>query len=360
MKIKFNNANPVFFQSLKKEVESYFEQKQIPKTGNWKLYSKAIVVISFSFLLYLFLLLGHYSGFVGMLLSLLLGLALICTAFNVMHDACHNSFSSKKWVNNLMGLTMNALGGNALLWKIKHNIIHHTYTNIDGVDDDLASGAWLRLCAAQKWRPFHRFQYLYMFFLYAISTFAWMMVFDFAKYFSKRIHTTAITRIEPKEHVIFWVSKALYVFFYGLLPVYFVGWQAWLIGFAIVHFTMGIVMSIIFQLAHVVEKTNFYSAQERSSFPTGSWAEHEVLTTTDFAQNNKLLSWAIGGLNFQIEHHLFPTISHVHYPAISKIVEEQCRKFSLPYHTYPTMRQAIASHIRLMKELGGKSFQVSV
>lgn len=357
MKIKFNNANPVFYQSLKKAVDAYFEKEGLKKTGNWKLYKKAVIVISFSIALYLFLLFGQYNWWVGILLSVLLGLALISTAFNVMHDACHKSFSSKKWVNDLMGLTMNALGGNAFLWKIKHNIIHHTYTNIDGVDDDLANGALLRLCVSQKWRPLHRYQYLYMFFLYAVSTFAWMLVFDFVKYFSMRIHTTPISKIDVKEHIIFWMSKLLYIFFYALLPIYFVGWQAWLVGFLAIHLTMGLVMSVIFQLAHVVEKTNFYTADGGTEVPASAWAEHEIQTTTDFAQDNKWLSWAIGGLNFQVEHHLFPTVSHIHYPALSKIVEEQCRKFLLPYHVYPTMRQAIASHVRLMKRLGKRSFQ---
>lgn len=357
MKIKFDNTHPVFFQSLKKAVDAYFKKEQVTTTGGWKLHSKAIIVISFSMLLYLFLLLGNYPWWTGAPCAILLGLALISVAFNVMHDACHKSFSGKRWVNNLMGLTMNALGGNAFLWKIKHNIIHHTYTNIDGVDDDLSTGILLRLCSSQTWRPMHRFQYLYMFFLYAVSTFAWMMVFDFVKYFSRRIHTTSISKIEPKEHIIFWVSKALYVFFYAVVPVYFIGWQAWLIGFLLVHMTMGLVMSVIFQLAHVVEKTSFYTAAPGCSFPTTSWAEHEIRTTADFAQNNRWLSWFIGGLNFQVEHHLFPTISHVHYPALSKIVKEQCRMFSLPYHNYCTMWQAISSHVRLMKQLGRKPLQ---
>jgi linoleoyl-CoA desaturase len=357
MKIKFNNANPVFSLSLKKAADAYFDNNGIRKTGNWKLYSKAIIVISFSIALYLLLLLGNYPWWAGILLSILLGFALISTAFNVMHDACHKSFSGKKWVNDLMGLTMNALGGNAFLWKIKHNIIHHTYTNIDGVDDDLANGPLLRLCISQKWRPVHRFQYLYMFFLYGVSTLAWMMVFDFTKYFSMRINTTPISKISVKEHIIFWVSKALYVFFYALVPVYFVGWQAWLIGFLAVHVTMGVVMSVIFQLAHVVEKTSFYTAGGDSNLPATTWAEHEVRTTTNFATRNKVVSWFIGGLNFQVEHHLFPAVSHIHYPALSKIVKEQCRKFSLPYHQYPTVRQAVASHVRLMKQLGKRSFQ---
>lgn len=357
MKISFDNSNPVFFQTLKKAVDEYFVTNSLQKTGNWRLYHKAVILITAATALYLFLLLGNYSILVGILLSILLGIALISTAFNVMHDACHKSFSSRRWVNEVMGLTMNALGGNAFLWKIKHNVIHHTYTNIDGVDDDLANGSLLRLCVSQKWLPLHRFQYLYMFFLYAISSLAWMLVFDFQKYFARRINTTAINRISQKEHLIFWLSKALYVFFYAIIPIYFIGWQAWLVGFLIVHITMGLSMSVIFQLAHVVEKTSFFSNEDENSLPASAWAEHEIRTTTNFAQHNRTISWLIGGLNFQVEHHLFPTISHVHYPAISKIVKKECEKFSLPYHNYKTIWQAIASHVRLMKQLGNRSFR---
>jgi linoleoyl-CoA desaturase len=352
MKISFDNSNPRFFQSLKGAVDNYFAGNNLKKTGNWRLYSKAIILITVSSALYIFLLLGQYSWWAGMLLSILLGVGLISTAFNVMHDACHRSFSSRRWVNELMGLTMNALGGNAFLWKIKHNVIHHTYTNIDGVDDDIANGALLRLCESQRWRPVHRFQHVYMFFLYAVSSLAWMLAFDFVKYFTLRINNTAISRINAKEHLIFWVSKLLYLLFYILVPIYFVGWMPWLVGFLLVHITMGLTMSVIFQLAHVVEKTNFYAADAAPKVIPVAWAEHEIMTTTDFAPDNKLLSWFIGGLNFQVEHHLFPSVSHVHYPALRKIVMEQCDQFALPYHSYPTMRAAVASHVRFMKQLG--------
>ena len=360
MKVSFDNSNPVFFQSLKRAVDSYFQESGMKKTGNWRLYHKAVVLIGISTFLYLFLLFAHYHWSLGLLLSFFLGLALISTAFNVMHDACHKSFSSKKGINRLMGLTMNALGGNAFLWKIKHNVIHHTYTNIDGIDDDIANGIFLRHCPSQPWRPIHRFQHVYMFFLYAISSLVWMLVFDFSKYFSLRIHNTSISRIEFKEHVLFWLSKLLYVFFYAAMPIYFVGWLPWLIGFLVVHVTMGLTMSVIFQLAHVVEKTSFHSASPQQQLMATAWAEHEIRTTANFAPNNKILSWFIGGLNYQVEHHLFPTISHIHYPALSRIVKEKCQQFSLPYHSYSSMRSAIASHVRFMKQLGTNAGQVSV
>ena len=351
-RITFNNKNQLFFQLVKNSVDAYFKTNRLKRTGNWKLYLKAVVLIPLGVVIYSWLLTGNYSWPVGVLLSVFLGLVMVCIAFNVMHDACHGSFSDRKWVNEFMGLSMNALGSNAFIWKIKHNIIHHTYTNIDGVDDDIANGPLLRQCNTQKWMPIHRYQFIYMFLLYSVSTLAWMWGTDFYKYFSKKIHATVIKKIDTSQHVIFWISKVINILFYVVGPVYFLGWQAWLIGFLILHMTMGLVLSIVFQLAHVVEKTSFDSVAENNKVIASEWAIHEVKTTADFAPRNKVISWLVGGLNFQIEHHLFPHISHIHYPALSKIIRHQCELFGLPYNYYPTLRQAIYSHVRLMKQLG--------
>ncbi|WP_276484182.1 fatty acid desaturase family protein [Paraflavitalea pollutisoli] len=351
-RVTFNNSNRQFFQAVKKSVDDYFERNQLRKTGNWKLYMKAIILVPVALALYSFLLWGAYPWWAGILSSALLGMSLVCIAFNVMHDACHGSYSRKRWVNDIMGLSMNVLGSNAFIWKIKHNIIHHTYTNIDGVDDDLANSFLLRVCKSQQWKPVHRFQFIYMYLLYAISTLAWMWGNDFIKYFTRKIHRTPINSINTREHIVFWTSKLLYLFFYVGVPVYFIGWQSWLVGFLIIHVVMGLALSIVFQLAHVVEKTSFEFMAEDNKLIASEWAIHEVNTTADFAPRNKVISWLVGGLNFQVEHHLFPQISHIHYPALSKIVRQQCELFGIPYHYYPTMRQAIYSHIRLMKRLG--------
>lgn len=355
-KVTFSNDNPLFFQSVKKSVDSYFAENKIKKTGNWKLYLKPVILFPMAVGLYLFLLFGFYPPLAGVALCILFSLVLVSIAFNVMHDACHGSFSSRKWVNEIMGLTMNALGSDAFLWKIKHNIIHHTYTNVDGVDDDMSKSPVLRMCPQQKWLPVHRFQFLYMFVLYSLSTFFWLLIFDFQRYFNRKLYTTPISKIEPKEHFIFWAGKICYVIFYAIIPIIVLGWLPWLIGFIILHVTMGFTLTIVFQLAHIVEKTGFEQAGEEPKIIGNDWAVHQVMTTADFAPENKIVSWLVGGLNFQIEHHLFPRVSHVHYPALSKIVQEECTKFNLPYHYYPTTASAIASHIRFMTKLGKKDF----
>lgn len=271
-----------------------------------------------------------------------------------MHDACHGSYSSKKWLNETLGLTLNALGGNAFIWKFKHNIIHHTYTNVDGIDDDIAKSPIMRQCTTQKWVPLHRIQHIYVVLVYAISSFAWVFIMDFTKYFKRRIFRTELQKMNNHEHMMFWLSKVLYVVFYVALPVFAVGWQAWAIGFACMHVSMGLTLALVFQLAHVVEHAEFEVVEQDDKIIESEWAIHQLKTTANFAPRNKIISWFVGGLNYQVEHHLFPRISHIHYPRISKIVASTCSKYHLPYNVYTTMTGAVASHFRMMKNLGKK------
>ncbi|MBC7903727.1 MAG: acyl-CoA desaturase [Gemmatimonadaceae bacterium] len=354
-KVTFNNKKSVFYTALKANVENYFKENNIKKTGNWKLYSKTAILFPSAIIIYIVLLTQPVSALLGIALSGLLGLILASIGFNVMHDACHGSYSSKKWVNELLGHSLNALGGNAFIWKFKHNIIHHTYTNVDGIDDDIAKSPLMRQCQTQKWVPAHRFQHIYVVLVYAISSFAWVFLMDFNKYFQQKVFTTPLQKMSTRDHVIFWLSKVFYAIFYIAIPVSLVGWGPWAIGFACMHITMGLALALVFQLAHVVEHAEFEAALGmESKVIENEWAIHQIKTTANFAPKNHFINWYVGGLNYQVEHHLFPRISHVHYPAISKIVEDTCKEFNLPYNTYSTMTASVASHFRMMKQLGQK------
>jgi linoleoyl-CoA desaturase len=352
-KITFNNKENVFFQSVKTKVDQYFASSRIKKTGNWKLYSKTGILVSACLLDYFSLMFFSLPLAVFIVLSCLMGFLLAGIGFNVMHDACHGSYSRKDWVNDLMGLSLNVLGGNAFIWKFKHNIIHHTYTNVDGIDDDIAKSPLMRQCESQKWVPAHRFQHIYIVLVYALSSFAWVFVMDFNKYFSRRIVGAPLQKMNTQEHFIFWISKLFYLICYIIIPIMALGWKLWGIEFIFLHLTMGFTLAIIFQLAHVVEDVSFvYAGPIDHQKIENEWAIHQVCTTANFAPKNKFITWLAGGLNFQIEHHLFPRISHIHYPAISRIVKETCRQFQITYHEFPTMAQAVASHFRIMKQLG--------
>ena len=350
-KVTFNNKNKAFFNALKTEVDAYFEKAGIRKTGNWKLYGKTMILIPGMLGLYALLLFVNMHWALTSFLWLLFGLTMTAIGFNVMHDACHGSFSTKGWVNNIFGLTNNFLGGNAFMWKLKHNIIHHTYTNIDGVDDDINNMPFMRECTTQPWKPMHRYQSIYMFFLYGFTS-LFMFFTDYIKYFSRHIYTTPLKKMSSSDHIIFWAGKIFFIVFYIALPIALIGWKGWLLGFVISQFAFGLTLAFVFQLAHVVEHAEFDSAGVDPKRIEDEWAIHQVKTTANFASKNKIVTWFVGGLNYQIEHHLFPRISHIHYPAISKIVKETCEKFELHYINFPTTRSAIISHVRFMYNMG--------
>ncbi len=354
-KITFSNRNNEFYQSLKVSVDEYFEKKKIKKTGDWRLFSKTIILIGAAITMYCLLMFVNMSALPALLLCAALGFVFSSIGFSVMHDANHGSYSTKPMLNDLLGLSANALGASSFFWKQKHNIIHHTYTNVDGIDDDIAKSPIIRQCESQKWVPAHKVQHLYLLPVYALSSIFWLFFMDFTKYFTRKIYTTEAWKMTAKNKAIFWATKICYLAFYIVLPVVKWGFLPWLGGFLLLHAVMGLTLSLVFQLAHVVENTEFETiALDETKHIETAWAEHQIRTTANFAMGNKVISWFVGGLNYQIEHHLFPRVSHVHYPAISKIVMQKCAEYNLPYNKYDTMWEALGSHFRVMKFLGRK------
>jgi linoleoyl-CoA desaturase len=354
-KITFNNNDNRFFQTLKLAVDEYFEQNKIKKTGDWRLFSKTIILVGSAIAMYCLLMFVNMSALPALLLCAGLGFVFASIGFSVMHDANHGSYSPNTKLNDLLGLTANAMGASSFFWKQKHNIIHHTYTNVDGIDDDIAKSPIIRQCESQKWVPAHKVQHLYLVPVYSLSSIFWLFFMDFAKYFTRKIYTTEAWKMTTKNHIIFWATKLGYLAFYIVLPIMVWGFLPWLAGFFALHVVMGLTLSLVFQLAHVVENTEFeHIALDETKHIETAWAEHQIKTTANFAMGNKVISWFVGGLNYQIEHHLFPKVSHVHYPAISKIVMAKCAEYNLPYNQYKTMSGALASHFRVMKFLGKK------
>ncbi len=354
-KITFSNRNNEFYQSLKVSVDEYFEKKKIKKTGDWRLFSKTIILIGAAITMYCLLMFVNMSALPALLLCAALGFVFSSIGFSVMHDANHGSYSTKPMLNDLLGLSANALGASSFFWKQKHNIIHHTYTNVDGIDDDIAKSPIIRQCESQKWVPAHKVQHLYLLPVYALSSIFWLFFMDFTKYFTRKIYTTEAWKMTAKNKAIFWATKICYLAFYIVLPIVKWGFLPWLGGFLLLHAVMGLTLSLVFQLAHVVENTEFETiALDETKHIETAWAEHQIRTTANFAMGNKVISWFVGGLNYQIEHHLFPRVSHVHYPEISKIVMQKCAEYNLPYNKYDTMWEALGSHFRVMKFLGRK------
>jgi linoleoyl-CoA desaturase len=351
---KFSSVSQSFHTELKKRINDYFGQAGKSPTGNYKLFLKAAVLIVSFLAIYTHLVFFTPNPWFAIPECVILGGLTAAIGFNIMHDGMHGSFSRRKWMNQLAGLTLNFLGANNFMWKSKHNIIHHTYTNIDGIDDDIEARPFLRLCETQKYYKVHRFQHWYFWLTYSLLYLWWVLVTDYKKYFKGKIGPIALKKMSSLDHISFWGYKLLHAFLFIALPIYTVGFTSWIIGFLAFSLFAGFVLSIVFQLAHTVEHTHFPHADVTGAKMEDEWAIHQLKTTANFATRNKFICWWVGGLNFQIEHHLFPKISHVHYPEISKIIKKACADFGVPYIEYPKMRLAIASHVAHLKHLSRK------
>ena len=349
---KFINSNNTFQQELKKRVNQYFLETNKSSTGNFSLFFKAIFFFASYLALYVHLVYFTPTAWLAVLECILMGGFTAAIGFNVMHDGGHGSFSKNKLVNKLAAFSVNFLGASHIMWKMKHNIIHHTYTNIDGVDDDIEIKPFLRMCSTQKHHKLHRFQHYYVWFLYTLLHLIWVFQTDYKKYFSKKIGSVALTKMSMQEHIGFWGAKIGYAILFMVIPIIKVGFFPWVIGFMIVSMVTGFVISIVFQLAHTVEHLEFPVPEVLTQKIENEWAIHQVQTTANFATKNKFLSWLVGGLNFQIEHHLFPKISHIHYPAISKIIKQTCADFNIQYVEFKRMRHAVASHATYLRRMG--------
>lgn len=349
--VKFPSVPNSFYSEVKKRISDYFKEVGKSSTGNYSLFIKAIALVVAYLFIYTHLVFFTPVTWLALIECIVLGGLTAAIGFNVMHDGMHGSFSRYKWVNSLAGLSLNFLGANNFMWKTKHNIIHHTYTNIEGIDDDIEARPFLRLCKTQKYYKIHRYQHWYFWAAYSLLYLWWVFFTDYKKYFLGRIGPTPLQKMSVTEHISFWAFKLLHAFLFIALPIYMLGFVPWVIGFLLFGCFAGFVLSIVFQLAHTVEHTDFPKANHATHKMENEWAIHQLKTTANFATKNKLISWWVGGLNFQIEHHLFPRISHVHYPAISKIIKKACQDFGIPYIEYPKMRLAVISHVSHLKNL---------
>ncbi|MDX1909813.1 MAG: acyl-CoA desaturase [Bacteroidia bacterium] len=351
VRVSFNNRNAVFLQTLRERVDAYFASQNIKPSGDYRLYLKTAVLILAAVALYIVLVFFTPAPPIAILLCVLMGFSFSSIGFNVMHDGAHGSYSSIPWVNEIMARSLEVMGGSTFMWRFKHNVVHHTYTNIDGMDDDIDVKPFMRISPTQPVRGYHRFQHIYWVFFYAIMLVFWVFYADFQKYFARKIGEMDIKKMTPRDHVEFWLGKVLHFSLFVGIPIWQVGLVPVIIGYFTVLLVAGFGTSIVFQLAHVVEETQFPVPTGDPARIENEWAIHQVVTTANFATRNKLISWLMGGLNFQIEHHLFPKISHVHYPQISKIVKEICAMYNIPYTEYPTMLSSIRSHVRHLKQM---------
>jgi linoleoyl-CoA desaturase len=342
-----------FAAELRERVAGHFSAGAISSKANATVIVKTVILLAVTFGCYGLILSGLCSPPVMLLLAVVMGLGVAGIGFGISHDALHGAYSSRPWVNRALGCTFELLGASSYKWRITHNVAHHVYTNIHGADEDLAVSDLVRFSPHAKWRPYHRFQHVYAFFLYGLCTLNWAFFADY-QYFSRRAPEHFRKR-RPSMRSILWLiaTKAFYYGYTIVIPlaVLRVAWWQFAIGYLAMHFTAGLVVAVVFQLAHVVEGTEHPEPSVAGQMRQ-PWARHELATTANFACHDRLLSWYLSGLNFQIEHHLFPKICSVHYPALSPVLRAVVLKHGLPYNEFPTLYAALASHYRALKLLG--------
>lgn len=352
--LKFVNKDKGQFTSaLRKNVNNYFREKDLSMKGNGKMILKAVAMSALYLAPFIAMLTLPLSGWVIFPLSILMGIGMSGIGMGIMHDAVHGSFSKRKWVNKLFGTTMYLIGGSTFNWKVQHNIMHHTYTNIEGFDEDIETKASLRMSKLTPLKKIHRFQHIYAFFLYSLMSISRTLsdLGHLIKY-NKEGVTRQQGSTPTKEMIKMVLTKAAYAGIIIGLPLLFSSFSWWLIllGFLVMHLTAGLLMATVFQMAHMVEVAQQPVPEE--GVIDNEWAIHELETTVNFSRESRVFGWLIGGLNYQIEHHLFPGICHIHYRAISPIVEKTAKEYGLKYNVNRTFFTAIGSHIRLLKSLG--------
>mgnify|MGYP006284201933 CR=1 FL=1 len=354
--IRFANQGHSFNDDLRARVDAYFNEKNISKYGNAEILGES----AFMFALYLGPYVVMMSGGVQspamiLLCWIVMGFGMTGLGMVLMHDANHGSLSQNRRVNKWLGKSLYLLGGFPPNWRQQHNSLHHGYTNIDGMDEDISPPGILRISPHRKLRRIHRFQFMYAWLLYGLMTLSWITMKDFkqlTRYRKTGVHLTQ-TNNYNRLMVDLILTKILYYIIFLVLPMIFlpIPWYTTLLFFVAMHVVCGITLGTIFQAAHVVPDTSFPLPDEQGKLKT-SWAVHQLSVTSDFAPRNRFLSWFIGGLNFQVEHHLFPGISHVHYRRLAPLVREAAHKHHLPYHVQPTFGSALYAHLRMLKRLG--------
>ncbi|MBU6340509.1 MAG: acyl-CoA desaturase [Bacteroidetes bacterium] len=355
--VKFVDPNKrMFFNTLKARVDDYFHQNKVSPYGNFQMVLKTLLLFTLYLLPFMLMLTLPMSMVMQLGMWILMGIGLAGIGMNVMHDAIHGAYSPREWVNRTMGYSLNFLGASVYNWRFQHNVLHHTYTNVTYLDDDIADKVVLKFSPHTEVRKIHRFQWIYAFFFYGISTLYWVFAKDFMQFYRYQLNgvNQNAPEVNRKALVRMILVKVAYMVIILGLPLFVLGTSQWLsvvLGFILMHFVAGVVLSVVFQLAHTVEEASHPMPNDQGCIEN-EWAIHQLNTTVNFSRNNKLLSWYVGGLNFQVEHHLFPRVCHIHYPKIAPIVKQTAEEFGIPYLENPNFSAALRSHLSALRRFG--------
>jgi linoleoyl-CoA desaturase len=346
-----------FRKVLNERVDHYLKENKLPARDVPAMYVKTAIVFAWWLAAYLLLMLGGFPTWVNLILLVVWAFSIAAIGFNVMHDANHGGYSNNARVNKVLSFSAEFLGISGFRWRTKHNVWHHTYTNIAGLDDDVETYGTMRLSPHEPWKPLFRIQHWYFPIVYSFIGFDFIIRDFMMAFVGKSDATHVYPKMSRGDKIVFWAGKLFFFTIMIFLPLLVFPWWQVLIGATLVLLITGLLTGLVFQLAHIMEAAEFPEPVGDPLHVENEWAIHEVQTTVNFAPRNKVLNWYVGGLNYQIEHHLLPHICHINYPALAPIVEKTCHEFGIKYYNYPTWRQAFMSHWRELRNLGRKEMQ---
>ena len=349
---KFPRDEAGFLAELKRRADAYFKETGKSERDCWRMYLKTAVILAWLATSYSLLVFAAPTVWLAVPLSISFALAISAVGFSIQHDGGHHAYSRFAWINRLAALSLDLIGASSYLWKWKHVVFHHTYPNVHGQDTDLAVGPVARLAPQQPRRWFHRWQHLYLWLLYAVTASVWHLYGDFRDVAAGKIGPHKIPRPKGWDLVVFLGGKALSLGLLWGVPMPIHEWWVVLAFYAVVTAVVGVTLTVVFQLAHCVEGAEFPNPADGGHKMEDAWAVHQVQTTVDFARGSWTLCWLLGGLNFQVVHHLFPRVCHIHYPALSRIIEEACGEFGVQYTAHRTFLAGIVSHFRWLRQMG--------
>ena len=358
-RLKFG-ADNAFHRELRQRVDTELKRLNRCRRDSAQMYLKTAIILSVFILAYVALVFFVHEAWAALVLSVVLGVATAGVGFNIMHDGGHQAYSEHRWINRMMAMTLDVVGGSSYIWQWKHGRFHHTWVNVAGHDSDIDLGVLGRLSPEQTRRPWHRWQHIYLWALYSVTAIRWHLYGDFRDIITGTIGTKPFVRPRGWDLTAFVLGKLAFFSLAFGVPLVFHSVGVVVLFYTTTAAVAGILLALVFQMAHVVDAAAFPVPDEDGGRIDKPWAIHQLETTVDFARGNRALSWLIGGLNFQVEHHLFPRIPHVHYPAVSRVVKDTCREFGVSYLEHRTFTAGIASHYRWLRQLGRPMAAASV
>ncbi len=354
MDISFDREDERFHAELREQVQGYFKSTGLSTYANRAMWLNTICIFLFTFGCYGLILSGQFSDWVMLMLCVGMGIGFAGFGASIAHDASHNAYSQHRWVNRLLAQSLNLMGANEYNWHIKHNILHHRYPNIYEKDEDVKISPLMRVSPSAELIPANKYQHIFAIPAYATVSLSWLC-YDIIQFFEfEKIHGRTLDHPRQRKELVYLVSWKLFYFFYILyIPYVVLALPFWkiLIGFFVMHVVLSMIIVLVFQVAHLIRETQ-HGIPDSAGHISDSWAVHQIKSTANFACNNRWLTRYVGGLNYQIEHHLFCGICSVHYPAIRVIVKKTCEKYSVPYFEHKTFGSALISHFQYLKQMG--------